>query len=211
MEEKGAVFEEVDEAAYAKLVAERRRKDDFVVDDDGLGYADGGEEDMGGDDDGGGDDGDDSDGSDGEGGTRGRGAPGAWRSAAQHRRRARPGRAACVLGESAAVCSCGQENHDEHHRPNESFVTRCSPCPSSPPAGAASSAAKPRAAAGTKIRTGGQWQLAGALGGSRFGAVGAVDIGGSAATAAGGGECAGAGARRGWQLLWPLSATRASC
>jgi hypothetical protein len=102
MEEKGAVFEEVDEAAYAKLVAERRRKDDFVVDDDGLGYADGGEEDMGGDDDDGGDDGGDSDGSDGEGGTRGRGAAGALRSAAYAPRTAR----ACCLLAGGRVQRC---------------------------------------------------------------------------------------------------------
>lgn len=51
------LFDIVDDAAYAKIVAERRGKGDFVADDDGLGYADDGEEHLDDDDDDG--DGDD--------------------------------------------------------------------------------------------------------------------------------------------------------
>ena len=40
------VFDEVDEAGYKKLVRERLNEDDFVVDDNGEGYADDGREDW---------------------------------------------------------------------------------------------------------------------------------------------------------------------
>ena len=51
VESGGAIFEELDEAGYAAMVAARRRGGDFVVDDAGLGYADDGEEHAGDDED----------------------------------------------------------------------------------------------------------------------------------------------------------------
>eukprot|EP01036_Dinobryon_divergens_P045479 gene45479-60764_t len=45
--EEEAVYDLLDEAEYEKLVEERRQKDDFVIDDEGLGYADDGEEHLG--------------------------------------------------------------------------------------------------------------------------------------------------------------------
>lgn len=45
-----AVYDEVNEKDYEKIVAQRRADNDFVVDDEGLGYADDGEEHMGRDD-----------------------------------------------------------------------------------------------------------------------------------------------------------------
>lgn len=60
-DEDKAVYDEVDDQAYQALVAKRRADNDFVVDDDGLGYADDGEEHMGRDD---GDADDDDDGED---------------------------------------------------------------------------------------------------------------------------------------------------
>lgn len=41
------MFETVDEEEYGKIVSNRRKKEDFVVDDDGLGYYDDGEEHLG--------------------------------------------------------------------------------------------------------------------------------------------------------------------
>jgi DNA polymerase alpha subunit p180 N terminal len=43
-EESKRVYEEVDEEDYKRIVADRRKAQDFVVDDEGLGYADDGEE-----------------------------------------------------------------------------------------------------------------------------------------------------------------------
>lgn len=40
------IYEEVDEEGYKKVVRERLDKDDFVVDDDGIGYADNGQDDW---------------------------------------------------------------------------------------------------------------------------------------------------------------------
>ncbi|KAJ8610436.1 hypothetical protein CTAYLR_008217 [Chrysophaeum taylorii] len=45
--EDDKVFDEVDEEEYKKIVGERRQREDFVVDDDGLGYYDDGEEHFG--------------------------------------------------------------------------------------------------------------------------------------------------------------------
>lgn len=45
-DEDDAVYEEVTEEEYQELVRKRQQADDFVVDDDGLGYADDGEEFM---------------------------------------------------------------------------------------------------------------------------------------------------------------------
>jgi hypothetical protein len=44
VEDEGDVFTTVTEAEYKKMVQERRAADDFVVDDEGLGYYDDGEE-----------------------------------------------------------------------------------------------------------------------------------------------------------------------
>ena len=46
IDEADAVFDEVDEDGYKKLVRERLNQDDFVVDDNGEGYADDGREDW---------------------------------------------------------------------------------------------------------------------------------------------------------------------
>ena len=46
-DENDAVYDLMDEDSYAKLVEERRAADDFVVDDDGCGYRDDGEEVLG--------------------------------------------------------------------------------------------------------------------------------------------------------------------
>lgn len=46
VDEADDVFEEVDEDGYKKLVRERLNEDDFVVDDNGEGYADDGREDW---------------------------------------------------------------------------------------------------------------------------------------------------------------------
>ena len=40
------IYEEVDEAGYKKVVRDRLDRDDFVVDDNGLGYADNGMDDF---------------------------------------------------------------------------------------------------------------------------------------------------------------------
>lgn len=45
-DEVNAVFDEVDEDGYKKLVRDRLNQDDFVVDDNGEGYADDGREDW---------------------------------------------------------------------------------------------------------------------------------------------------------------------
>ena len=42
--DEGLVYDEVNEEEYEKLVNARREREDFVVDDDGLGYHDDGEE-----------------------------------------------------------------------------------------------------------------------------------------------------------------------
>lgn len=44
IEDKGAIYDEVDEDGYKKVVRGRLDKDDFVVDDHGEGYADDGRE-----------------------------------------------------------------------------------------------------------------------------------------------------------------------
>ena len=44
VEDKGAVYDEVDEEGYKQVVRGRLDKDDFVVDDTGEGYADDGRE-----------------------------------------------------------------------------------------------------------------------------------------------------------------------
>ena len=44
VEDEGDVFETMTEKEYKKLVKERREGEDFVVDDEGLGYYDDGEE-----------------------------------------------------------------------------------------------------------------------------------------------------------------------
>ena len=46
VEDEGDVYEEVDEEGYKKLVRQRLDRDDFVVDDNGEGYADDGREDW---------------------------------------------------------------------------------------------------------------------------------------------------------------------
>ena len=44
VEDQGAVYDEVDEEGYKKVVRGRLNQDDFVVDDTGEGYADDGRE-----------------------------------------------------------------------------------------------------------------------------------------------------------------------
>lgn len=44
--EEQKVYEEVDEEGYKKVVRERLDRDDFVIDDNGQGYADDGREDW---------------------------------------------------------------------------------------------------------------------------------------------------------------------
>ena len=44
VEDQGAIYDEVDEDGYKKVVRSRLDKDDFVVDDNGEGYADDGRE-----------------------------------------------------------------------------------------------------------------------------------------------------------------------
>lgn len=44
VEEKGSIYEEVDEEGYKNVVRSRLNQDDFVVDDNGEGYADDGRE-----------------------------------------------------------------------------------------------------------------------------------------------------------------------
>lgn len=44
VEEKGSIYDEVDEEGYKKVVRSRLNQDDFVVDDNGEGYADDGRE-----------------------------------------------------------------------------------------------------------------------------------------------------------------------
>jgi DNA polymerase alpha subunit A len=44
IEEQGSLYDEVDEEGYKKVVRERLDEDDFVVDDNGAGYADDGRE-----------------------------------------------------------------------------------------------------------------------------------------------------------------------
>jgi DNA polymerase alpha subunit A len=44
VEDQGAIYDEVDEGGYKKLVRKRLDEDDFVVDDNGEGYADDGRE-----------------------------------------------------------------------------------------------------------------------------------------------------------------------
>lgn len=44
VEDKGAVYDEVDEDGYKKVVRKRLDQDDFVIDDNGEGYADDGRE-----------------------------------------------------------------------------------------------------------------------------------------------------------------------
>lgn len=44
VEDQGAIYDEVDEDGYKKVVRSRLDKDDFVVDDHGEGYADDGRE-----------------------------------------------------------------------------------------------------------------------------------------------------------------------
>lgn len=46
VDEADDLYEEVDEDGYKKLVRERLNQDDFVVDDNGEGYADDGREDW---------------------------------------------------------------------------------------------------------------------------------------------------------------------
>lgn len=46
VEETQALYEEVDEDQYKKIVRNRLNEDDFVVDDNGEGYADDGREDW---------------------------------------------------------------------------------------------------------------------------------------------------------------------
>jgi DNA polymerase alpha subunit A len=45
--DEGLVYDEVDESEYEAIVNARREREDFVVDDDGLGYHDDGEEHFG--------------------------------------------------------------------------------------------------------------------------------------------------------------------
>jgi DNA polymerase alpha subunit A len=44
IEDQGSIYDEVDEEGYKKVVRERLDQDDFVVDDNGEGYADDGRE-----------------------------------------------------------------------------------------------------------------------------------------------------------------------
>lgn len=44
VQEQGSIYEEVDEEGYKKVVRNRLNQDDFVVDDNGEGYADDGRE-----------------------------------------------------------------------------------------------------------------------------------------------------------------------
>jgi DNA polymerase alpha subunit A len=44
VEDQGAIYDEVDEEGYKKVVRGRLKEDDFVVDDKGEGYADDGRE-----------------------------------------------------------------------------------------------------------------------------------------------------------------------
>ena len=44
VEDQGAVYDEVDEEGYKKVVRKRLDQDDFVIDDNGEGYADDGRE-----------------------------------------------------------------------------------------------------------------------------------------------------------------------
>ena len=44
VEEVNSLYDEVDEAGYKKIVRDRLNEDDFVVDDNGEGYADDGRE-----------------------------------------------------------------------------------------------------------------------------------------------------------------------
>lgn len=44
VEDQGSIYDEVDEEGYKKVVRERLDEDDFVVDDNGEGYADDGRE-----------------------------------------------------------------------------------------------------------------------------------------------------------------------
>jgi DNA polymerase alpha subunit A len=46
VEDADNLYDEVDEAGYKKIVRERLNQDDFVVDDNGEGYADDGREDW---------------------------------------------------------------------------------------------------------------------------------------------------------------------
>lgn len=46
VEDEGDIYEEVDEEGYKKVVRQRLDRDDFVVDDNGEGYADDGREDW---------------------------------------------------------------------------------------------------------------------------------------------------------------------
>jgi DNA polymerase alpha subunit A len=44
VEDQGSIYDEVDEEGYKKVVRQRLDQDDFVVDDNGQGYADDGRE-----------------------------------------------------------------------------------------------------------------------------------------------------------------------
>lgn len=46
VEDAANLYDEVDEAGYKKIVRDRLNQDDFVVDDNGEGYADDGREDW---------------------------------------------------------------------------------------------------------------------------------------------------------------------
>jgi DNA polymerase alpha subunit A len=46
VEEEEKLYEEVDEEGYKKVVRDRLNRDDFVIDDNGEGYADDGREDW---------------------------------------------------------------------------------------------------------------------------------------------------------------------
>lgn len=46
VDEEDKLYEEVDEESYKKVVRERLNQDDFVIDDNGEGYADDGREDW---------------------------------------------------------------------------------------------------------------------------------------------------------------------
>lgn len=46
VEQEADLYEEVDEDGYKKIVRERLNQDDFVIDDNGEGYADDGREDW---------------------------------------------------------------------------------------------------------------------------------------------------------------------